>query len=112
MSEPYMIEIYPPGGTETPLAYFESPRPFLAIHQGDLIHPVGHDFQHTAPGDPLHRVTAVVHLIWGDKHSPNHKIMVYTEAVPDDDRALFPASEARPVRKARSAAPKRGSRRR
>ncbi len=96
MNQPYILAIYPPGQTETPLEVYGSDRPFLSIRRGDLLHPAGHDFEHSTPGDPLHRVTAVVHLVFGGserdsggKVNPQHRVSVYTEEVEDSPHTLL-----------------------
>jgi hypothetical protein len=65
MDHAYILEIYPPGQTETPLTVCGSDMPFLSIHRGDLLHVGGHDLQHWRAGDPLHPCDRSRSLVFG-----------------------------------------------
>ena len=59
----YGLEIHEPGSAEDPMETFESDHPFLPIHVGDLLNPVGwpNGARHVGK---VFRVTGLEHVLW------------------------------------------------
>lgn len=85
---PYVLEIYTPGGYETVLAYFESDRPLPTMSVGELIDPRVFNDPGPSP-EKLLRIVSVVHIPLTFNDQYKHKIMVFTEAVPNTPETLL-----------------------
>jgi hypothetical protein len=89
----YSLEIYErlyEAGT-LPVAGFGAGAPFLPLHPGDLINPRAWTLlDHTGPfAYKLLRVLRVEHGIAEFDDQVIHMILVYTQAVPEDDEARW-----------------------
>ncbi len=75
----YGLEVYGPGGTDTPWVSFDSDTPFPAIARGDIVNPgVWEGSQ--SPMKVL-RVVQVEHVVWEAAGVAKQKLLVFTEEV-------------------------------
>ena len=76
----YMLEILEPDTSEDVVATFKGFQPFQTISVGDLINPRLWEGRYEGS---IYRVVGVEHMIWEAEDMIKHKIVVFTEPVPD-----------------------------
>jgi len=77
----YILEIYEPGSIYDPWTSISSASPFMALSKGDLLNPgMWTDTNH--PKD-VARIVGLEHIVIENDLSVIHKILVYTELVPN-----------------------------
>jgi hypothetical protein len=87
----YSVEIYDRSDRTVPVESFYAAGPFQAFHSWDLISPWPWTLlEDMGPlAGKLLRVLRSEHGIWESDTEVTHKVLVYTEAVPEDEGARW-----------------------
>ncbi len=77
----YALEIYEPGSIYNVWTHVESHAPFMALNKGDLINPG--PWTDTMHPKEVVKVTGIEHILIETGDKMIHKVLVFTELVPN-----------------------------